>query len=196
MSANNNGKAYIITYTGRQFFLLQAEPEDICVRDIAHALAMQCRWTGHCKFHYSIAQHAYYCSYIGPEESAFERLNHDDSEAYMGDMNRPLKHYTEAGVAYRQQEAKLERTIKEAFGIHPVEHPSVGVADEIMLWAEKRQLLPVTTWEGFSATACDLGKSSEEPDPNSGPIIEQWTPEQAEANFLRRWYELQNRRIN
>lgn len=188
MSANNNGKAYIITYTGRQFFLLQAEPEDICVRDIAHALAMQCRWTGHCKFHYSIAQHAYYCSYIGPEEFAFERLNHDDSEAYMGDMNRPLKHYTEAGVAYRHQEAKLERTIKEAFGIYPVEHPSVHVADEVMLYTEKAQLLPVVEFEGsnvYPPTA-----------PSETLVIERWTPEQAEANFLRRWYELQNRRIN
>jgi hypothetical protein len=196
MSANNNGKAYIITYTGKQFFLLKAKPEDIDVLDIAHALAMQCRWTGHSRFHYSIAQHAYYCSYIGPENEAFERLNHDDSEAYMGDMNRPLKHYTEAGVAYRHQEAKLERTIKEAFGIQPIESPSVGIADEIMLYAEKRQLLPKTDWEGFSASAYDLGKTDAEPSPTSGPIIEQWTPEQAEENFLRRWYELYRKRIN
>jgi hypothetical protein len=32
--------------------------------------------------------------------------------------------------------------------------------------------------------------------PSETLVIERWTPEQAEANFLRRWYELQNRRIN
>ena len=188
MSANNNGKAYIITYTGKQFFLLQAKPEDISVTDIAHALAMQCRWTGHSKFHYSIAQHAYYCSFIGPESEAFERLNHDDSEAYMGDMNRPLKHYTEAGVAYRHQEAKLERTIKESFGIQPVESKSVKEADEIMLYTEKAQLLPAVNFEGSNIYPAVP--------PSETLVIEQWSPEEAERRFLSRWYELYRKRIN
>ena len=30
--------------------------------------------------HYSIAQHSWYCSFIGPSEEALERLLHDGSE--------------------------------------------------------------------------------------------------------------------
>jgi hypothetical protein len=74
---NQVNKAYIGTFTGKKFFLLKPRLVDIDIRDIAHGLAMQCRWTGQCKHHYSIAQHCYYCSFLGPEAEALDRLLHD-----------------------------------------------------------------------------------------------------------------------
>jgi 5'-deoxynucleotidase YfbR-like HD superfamily hydrolase len=180
-------KAYIATYTGKQFFLLAPRMEDIDIVDIAHALAMQCRWTGHCKFHYSVAQHAYYCSLLGTEEEALERLNHDDSEAYISDMNRPLKHYTKAGEAYMKVEEPLQHMIYEAFACKTTEPASVKVADNLMLYAEKAQIM------GYKFSEAELWSPQEEQAPI---IIEQWSPEKAERKFLERFNELYKRRIN
>jgi 5'-deoxynucleotidase YfbR-like HD superfamily hydrolase len=184
---NDAAKAYIGTYTGKQFFLLDPKPEDIDIIDIAHGLAMQCRWTGQCRYHYSIAQHSYYCSLLGPKEEAFDRLMHDATEAYIGDMNRPLKHYTEAGVAYRRQEAVLQKAIAERFGFSVVEPESVKLADNSMLYAEKNQLLNLKF-----AEAEDWDRYDE----NNGIVIDQWTPTEAEEMFLEKFEQLYKGRIN
>lgn len=187
MQTQDVDKAYIATYTGKKFFLLEPRIEDIDVIDIAHALAMQCRWTGHCRFHYSIAQHAYYCSLLGPESEAFHRLNHDDSEAYISDMNRPLKHYTDAGTAYMKVEEPLQNLIYDAFGLSRIEPASVKLADNAMLYTEKAQIMGYKFGEAEKWSV----------DEAQAPItIEQWSPEKAERMFLTRFHELQNRRIN
>lgn len=183
-----NEKAWITTYTGRKFYLLDPRIEDVDVLDIAHSLAMQCRWVGHTKHHYSIAQHAYYCSFIGPEEEAFHRLNHDDSEAYISDMGRPLKHYTDAGAAYMRVEEPLQRVIYNAFGLSHIEPDSVKIADRMMLWTEKAQLL--------NAQITETGVRNDE-DRKAAPfVLERWTPEIAERMFLFRFNELNKRRTN
>jgi 5'-deoxynucleotidase YfbR-like HD superfamily hydrolase len=187
IQALQSSKAFIATYTGKQFFLLKPRLEDIDIIDIAHALSLQCRWTGHVKYHYSVAQHSVYCSLIGPEEEAFERLMHDGSEAYMGDMNRPLKHYTDAGPPYRHQEAVIQSAICERFGLSTQEPASVHLADNAMLYAEKEQLLGYTfeeaeNWERYEGYPL--------------PIITRWSPEQAETMFLRLFNEFYKRRVN
>lgn len=40
---------YIETASGRQFHLLKPQPDEVCIEDIAHSLAQQCRWTGQCR---------------------------------------------------------------------------------------------------------------------------------------------------
>lgn len=184
---NQFEKAYIATFTGKQFFLLAPRLEDIDIRDIAHALSLQSRWTGHTKYHYSVAQHSVYCSLIGPDSEAFERLMHDSPEAYIGDMNRPLKHYTEAGPAYRKIETLVNRAICERFGLSLVEPKSVHLADNAMLYAEKEQLLGYTFEE-----AEDWARYQDYP----MPIITRWSPEQAETMFLRQFNRLYPRRVN
>ncbi|VVB52894.1 Uncharacterised protein [uncultured archaeon] len=182
----NKSKAYIATFTGKKFFLLKPRMEDIDITDIAHALALQCRWTGHCKYHYSVAQHSYYCSVLGPEEEALERLMHDGSEAYISDMNRPLKHYTDAGSAYMKVEKPLQDMIYAAFACRPIEPASVKIADNMMLYAEKAQIV------GYK-----FAEQDETEDSAQAPIlIEQWSPERAEKEFLKRFQELYKRRIN
>jgi len=186
-NGNDALKAYIATYTGKQFFLLEPRQDDIDIIDIAHALSLQCRWTGHCKFHYSVAQHSYYCSFIGPENEAFDRLMHDTSEAYISDLNRPLKHYTAAGSAYMKVEKVIQQAIARRFGFSENEPMSVKLADNSMLYAEKAQIVGYTFDE-----AEDWQRYSED----NGIIIEQWSPAHAETMFLSRFKELYNRRIN
>ena len=184
---NDKAKAYIATASGKQFFLLEPRLEDIDINDIAHSLSMQCRWTGHCKFHYSVAQHSYYCSLIGPESEAFDRLMHDSAEAFVGDLNRPLKHYTEAGIAYRRQEAIVQKAIAQRFGFSVIEPKSVKLADNSMLYAERDQIVgykfeEAEDWERYNE--------------NNGIVIEEWLPSKAKQMFLNRFNELFRTRVN
>jgi hypothetical protein len=50
-----NGR--IITFTGGSFYPLEPRAEDINPIDIAHALSNQCRYTGHVRRFYSVAEH-------------------------------------------------------------------------------------------------------------------------------------------
>lgn len=178
---NQANKAFIGTYTGKKFFLLKPRLKDIDIKDIAHGLALQCRWTGQCKYHYSIAQHSYYCSFLGPDNEALDRLMHDASESYMGDMNRPLKHFTDAGVAYRRQEAVLQHMICRKFGLSLMEPPSVKIADNQMLYAERAQLMNMTFPEANKWLADETPAAVK---------ISKWSPEKAEKVFLKRFKEL------
>src|SRR5271170_7300011 len=93
-------RAWIQTYTGGVFHILDPQQNEIYIKDIAHALAMQCRFTGHVRKFYSIAEHCVLGSHIVPKKLALQFLLHDASEAYIADINRPLKHYTGVGAAY------------------------------------------------------------------------------------------------
>lgn len=187
---NNVQKAYIITYTGKKFNLLEPTLEMVDFEDIAHSQAMQCRWTGHCKYHYSIAQHAVLCSFLGPQETALKRLLHDASESYLGDMNRPLKHFTDAGDAYRRVEWPIQELIYDAAGVGGPEDRSVKIADEAMLYAEMEQLLPVVD---------NPTRGNNNPFGNAkaaNVIIVEMSPRQAERMFLDRFEQLYTRRLN
>lgn len=134
-------QSYIETFSGVKFDILDTQPEMIQVRDIAHALSQANRFTGHCKFPYSVGQHSLLGSYLFEDKKkAFRFLNHDDSEAYIGDMNRPLKHFTKAGEEYRKVEAPLQKMIYERFGIFGDDPEYVHDIDHQMLYAEKAVL--------------------------------------------------------
>ncbi|MHA1573246.1 MAG: hypothetical protein ACTSX8_04570 [Alphaproteobacteria bacterium] len=49
----------IQTYTGVTWDLLNPRVEDVNIEDIAHSLSLQCRFTGHSRVHYSVAQQLY-----------------------------------------------------------------------------------------------------------------------------------------
>src|SRR5689334_10911717 len=84
------GRGYnMTTFSGEPFWPLDPQPEDIRIVDIAHALSLQCRFNGHTKFHYSVAQHSLIMSFNVPLQFALEALLHDAAEAYIGDLIRP-----------------------------------------------------------------------------------------------------------
>ena len=82
---------YIQTYNGKLFSLIDPQPEDVHIADIIESLSKQCRFVGHCKYFYSVAQHSVIVSNIVNEEERLAALMHDAVEAYIGDISKPLK---------------------------------------------------------------------------------------------------------
>lgn len=133
---------WIQTYTGRQFWPLDPRPDDVDILDIAHALAMKCRYTGHCRTFYSVAQHSVLVSY---QTNSLEGLLHDAAEAYTADIASPVKRYM---VAFKEIEERLEAVIAERFQLTFPWPPNVKEADAALLATERRDLMatPPRPW--------------------------------------------------
>ena len=87
---------WILTSTATAMDLLVPRPEMVNIEHLAQALGNVCRFNGHCKHHYSVAQHSILVSRIvewsgGSPEEALQGLLHDAEEAYIADLTRPLK---------------------------------------------------------------------------------------------------------
>jgi len=169
---------WIQTYTGRQFWPLDPRPEDVHIKDIAHALSNICRYTGHVREFYSVAEHSVRVSRIVPEEHALWGLMHDASEAYICDVARPVKRFPGFGELYRQIEDRLMECICERFRMDPSMDPSVKTADNILLHTERRDLMArlPQPWRDSVAPLDEF--------------IIPWTPKMAERAFLERFEEI------
>lgn len=163
------------TIGGRAIDPLAFRASDVSILDIAHALSHLCRFAGHVRTFYSVAQHAVLVSRAVPAADALHALLHDGSEAYLNDVIRPLK-MTDALRGYRMVELRVQQTIYQACGLLPAEPESVRVADQLLLQAEMRDLCPGHRRHVDGAAWAD-------------PIIPVG-PEQARTLFLDRYAEL------
>ena len=166
----------IFTFTGRTIRPLDPDPQDIVIEDIAHALANQCRFTGHTKSFYSVAEHCILASQCVPFEFRLEALLHDASEAYLSDIARPVKKAPGFSETYLHYEAQLERAIGKRFGIPGSMSDAVRAADEAMLKSEIQFLMPPS-----------FADISDVP-PEGTPVPVCMTPKQSEMTFLA-YYE-------
>ncbi len=171
--------SWMQTYKGIDFYPFDPKPEEIDIEDIAHALSLQCRYAGHCRFHYSIAQHSIYVSQCVPKLDALWGLLHDASEAYLVDLPRPIKNFSLLGVEYRVIEANLMACITKRFGLEGEMPLSVKHADERVLATEKRDIMPPCGRDW------DLGFA-----PVKGLHIASWSDMAAESKFMERFREL------
>lgn len=169
----NNPQPLIQTFTGRLVNPLNLSVDDIDILDIAHSLAHQCRWGGHCRSHFSVAQHSVYVSRRVPSEDALWGLLHDASEAYLIDLPRPLKHHPEFGQVYQAAEAKVMATVAEKFGLVFPRPSSVKVVDDRMLATEYRDLMG----GGEHPDGRDLGEPYSD-------VLYGWLSSHAEQEFL------------
>ena len=174
------------TYLGLRFWPLDPRPEDVMFRDIAHALAMQCRYGGHCMRFYSVAEHSVLLArHVLIEHPAGRRhevpadrqlalwlLLHDASEAYLSDMIRPLKRFM---PEYREAEDRVQWAIYERYGLDPDMEPhEVKQFDNRILMDERAQVMRHTT---------DQWHFGGETEP-LGVTLQFWSPERAEDEFL------------
>ena len=114
------------TYSGNRFYPLDPRAEEVDIADIAHGLAMTCRYGGHAMRYYSVAEHAVLVSMYVDQRFAREALLHDSAEAYIGDMIRPLKHTPEM-LEFRKAEDLIERAVFVRFGIEQTEESRIAV---------------------------------------------------------------------
>ena len=130
---------WILTRTGRRFDLLMPMANQVSTLDIAHALANICRFNGHTRHHYSVAQHCLLVASIVPPEHQLAALLHDATEAYVGDMVRPLKALL---PDYSAIENGIWLAICERFNLEPELPTCIHDADMIALATERRDLMP------------------------------------------------------
>ena len=157
MSLNEYDGHWITTYTGRKFHYLDPQPDEICIEDIAHALAFTCRFGGHCKAFYSVADHSIRVAEILSPNLRLAGLLHDAHEAYLHDLLRPIK---QDMPAYRELADIIQHAIGKRFDSwYPDEMDSeewceVKHADDILLATEARDLM--TNTEGWASLPVPL----------------------------------------
>jgi hypothetical protein len=163
------------TFTGKQFWPLEPNSQDVCLEDIAHALALQCRFNGHCRCFYSIAEHSLRVTQILPPELQLLGLFHDAAEAYVGDMVRPLKRQL---PAFEVAEREVWAVLAAKFGLPESLPREVVHADNTLLATEARDIMAPTPapWVPL-------------PDPLPERIVP-WNWRYAESYFLQRARQL------
>jgi hypothetical protein len=165
------------TYTGQSFYPTQAYPDEVNPIDIAHALSMLCRYGGHVNRFYSVAEHCVLMSQYVEPENALWTLLHDATEAYVGDMVRPLKRQIPAYVAV---EDRLMEVICRRFGLPSKMPAEVAEVDSRIIHDERRQIM---NWSARPWSSIDHL-------PPLGVHIEAWSPGEAKRHYLNRLTEL------
>jgi hypothetical protein len=193
---------WIQTFTGKKFHVVEPNTDDVVIEDIAHALSLVNRYTGHTRVAYSVAEHSIRVMWCVQDmvmdeinaacpdgadwqPDAVARLDllmltallHDASEAYLADIARPIK-MIPAMQPYRDLEKGLETVIAKKYGL-PFPWPKiVKRADEILLVTEKRDL---------------MGPSPADWVVREEPLrfkIEPWSAGHAEIRFLQEYRAL------
>lgn len=167
--------SWMQTYTGRQFYPLDPQADDIEPLDIAHSLSMQCRYNGHSHSFMSVAEHCVLMSRAVSPAHALWALLHDATETYVGDMIRPLKVHMPDFVA---AEDAVMVAVAQRFGIDPVMPAEVREVDTRILLDERAALFP--------APAGDWDIHVEP----LGVKIQCWHPSEARRQYLARLGEL------
>lgn len=133
---------WISTYTGKKFHYLCPQLDEIDIVDIAHALSLTCRFGGHCKEFYSVAEHSIRVAGWVNSQDKLSALLHDAHEAYLHDVPRPIK---EDIIGYRNIADRIQQAIDSKFGT--VMTQEILFADNLLLSTEARDLgLDTTDW--------------------------------------------------
>lgn len=158
---------WIETISGKRFDLLNPQPEQVDMADVAYALARIVRFTGHTNTGsssgcgYSVAEHALHVCWVVEREHPDDAvlcalaLHHDAAEAYVGDVSAPMKaamreiDYVHHAFDFIEQ--RVQACILRAIGLpEPTaeQHAVVKHADLLALAAERAVFLPHTGQAG------------------------------------------------
>lgn len=127
----------IRTYSGHYFDVFDPNPDHIEIEDIAHSLSLLCRFAGHIKSFYSVAEHSLWVAHKVAPQNALSALLHDASEAYLIDLPKPIKNEI---PQYLEIEDKVMKVIAKKLGFQYPFPEDVKFADKAALeyeWENK-----------------------------------------------------------
>jgi len=179
------GEIWIETNSGIRFFPFRQEENNFNIQDIAHSLSQQCRFNGHTKAFYSVAQHSvlmakyFQHSHYKPGQILIALL-HDAAEAYLGDIVKPIKdHMPVIQIA----EYNLLNRIYSWAGVHAFYtedmRDAVKTVDVCLLHSEKQALLGDKVKWALPTIGLPLTFR-----------IHPWDPRTAKNEFLNMWVDL------
>ncbi len=182
--------------SGRRLDLLDPQPQDIEIADIAHGLARVARWNGQTtgEHAFSVAQHSLLVEALAtaadtdaPQDFQLAALLHDAPEYVIGDLISPFK--AALGVDYKTFERRLQAAVHRRFGL-PETLPAdwtaaLKRADNLAAWWEATRLA------GFTLEEARL-YFAEPAHPGMPPsqAAAAWPTADAQARYLHRFGEL------
>lgn len=165
---------FIVTNSGKRFYYENIVPDNIDIKDIAHALSNICRYGGHIKKFYSVAQHSVIVSELVPQEYKLAALLHDASEAYLNDIVSPAKRML---GDYIKLEKSITSIIDDKFNIN-THNDVIKIADLKALYAEAMEFYGSV--DGWNID-----------DFHHEQKIDPLPPLESKQLFLERYYELE-----
>jgi hypothetical protein len=185
--------------SGRRLDLLNPDPKDVAIEDIAHGLARVARWNGQTlgRHAFSVAQHVLIVEEIAADRNpAWGRpwrraaLLHDAPEYVVGDLISPFK--TAIGLDYKAFELRLLEAIHTRFGLPP--HLPDDVTREIKAADHVAAYFEATRLAGFTENEARTYFGT--PDGLSEKLtahldaLEPWPTDAAQDALLRRFSAL------
>lgn len=139
---------WVETYSGIPFYSFDPRLEEISLQDIAHSLSLICRFNGHTKYLYTVAQHSLNVQRLLKHSGKSAKIQlkgllHDASEAYLCDIPRPLKPYVHG---YFEAEMRVQSMIYKRFGVADIDCIDIKIHDDQMLGYEANRLMPCVNW--------------------------------------------------
>lgn len=172
--------AFVWTFSGKKVDVINPNPDDITLEDIAQGLSNMSRWNGQCRKFASVAEHSVAVSYLTKDLAG---LMHDASEAYIADIVKTVKpHLTN----YYAIEDGLMKVIAKKFDFPYPFVAKVKKADLQQLSTEAHYLTSSKgdhfDWETYAPQG--------RPSVLKGIRPRSWPPKKAKEMFLARFKEL------
>lgn len=163
----------IRTKSGKMIDPFNPDVQLINIIDIAHSLSNLCRFTGHCKKFYSVAEHSVLVARHVSKENALFGLLHDATEAYTNDISKPFKDKLfSICPELAQADENLEKMILFSFCGSDKLPDEVKKADKMIFDIEWRNLM-----------------MNNEP---QSSLIRCLSPEEARKEFLKYFFSIEN----
>lgn len=156
----------IRTRSGLYVNVFNPTPDMFCIEDVAWALSKIPRFMGHLKYDYTVLMHSILACQMTKGDK-FEALMHDCTEAYLGDLPRPIKKRL---TQYQELENNLRKVMAQKFGFNPEFSEQTHMVDSLLLHAE---------WEALMLDVSDADTG----------LISLFTAQYSKEDFIKKFLE-------
>lgn len=141
----------IMMASGGYFNFLEPDAGEFSLLDVAQSLSHLCRYNGHCRRFYSVAQHCVMLSEMVPAAYRREALLSELACAFVGDVAKPLKAML---PDYGSIELRIKRSVYNRIGAQPHLSTTVKQAKDELICEEMRSVY-LQAGMGFDLSAPD-----------------------------------------